>query len=228
MTIWNRARDELLRILELDQAANGELFDYVDSAENQVRLNQLLDDTVYLAAAADGALVASLVLAHDRGLKNVNAELQQPATAGMLNPERTDVLQRRQTKLREHALEQATNSTTLSLRDRIYAELIAGDYNNMDPKTVAKRLKQRFGDRAINYKQIAHAEVARAHVEGKTDQYSALGIEQYDYVITKDDKVSSICRRHGNAGPYQVGKGPLPVRDSHPECRCTIKARVEQ
>lgn len=94
----------------------------------------------------------------------------------------------------------------------------------MDPKAVAKRLREHFADRAINYRQIAHAEVARAHVEGKADKYQALGMKQYEYFYTRDSKVSAICVRHGENGPYEVGKCPLQVRDSHPECRCTIRS----
>jgi len=228
MAVWKRAQEELQGILKLDDQPEGELFNYENSQPQQLQLSQLLDDTIYLAAAVDGGLVAGMVLAHDRGLKNTNRELKKPATAGLLNQSQADILQLRQNSLREHALSQATNSTTLSLKDRIFAELIDGDYNNMDPKTVAARLKARFGDRAINYRQIAHAEIAKAHVEGKQDQYSALGIKEYHYKTTGDGKESSICRRHGASGPYLVGQGPLPVRDSHPECRCTIVAKTEQ
>lgn len=222
MAVWNRAQDELLRILKLDNPDTSELFEFENNQSQSIQMDTLLTDTPYLAAAIDGGLAVSMVMAHERGLLNVARELKQPPTVGLLASENLDILKARQNALRKHALDQATNSTTLSLKDRIYKELIDGDYNNLDPQTVAARLKQRFADRAINYKQIAQAEVAQAHVLGKEQQFLAMGIAQYNYVHSKDGKVSTKCRNHAAAGPYTVGDGPLPVRDSHPECRCTV------
>lgn len=229
MAVWNRTQDELLRLLNLDGQENspGTLFEFENNEQQQLQLQQLQENTVYLAAAIDGGLAIALVSAHERGLLNSTRELKHPPNVGLLATDQLDILAARQNALRDHALDQVTNSTTLSLKDRIYKELIDGDYNNLDPQTVAARLKQRFADRAINYRQIAHAEVAQAHALGKEQQFSALGVSMYDYKHSNDSKVSSICRAHAAAGPYQVGKGPLPVKDSHPECRCTIVARVD-
>lgn len=56
-------------------------------------------------------------------------------------------------------------------------------------------------------------------------------IDEYLYVTAEDNRVSEICLKHSyismtnkNKGyrRYKVGDGPLPVRDSHPRCRCVI------
>lgn len=228
MAVWKRAQEELLRILKLDGEQQGsDLFEFNNTPEQKAQMDKLLTDTPYLAAAIDGGLVAAMIGAHERGLINATRELKKPATSGLLADAKRDILALRQNALREHALEQATNSTTLSLKDRIYNELIDGDYNNLDPQTVAARLKQRFADRAINYKQIAQAEVAQAHVIGKAAQFEALGVAQYNYKNSGDSKVSNKCLVNTAGGPYPIGKGPLPVTDSHPDCRCTIEAVLD-
>lgn len=225
MTVWGWTRDELIKILQLDTDSS-ERFVFENSDAQQQQMDKLLADTPVLAAAVEGGLAVAMVSAHERGVLNASRDVKQPPTAGLMSDDMRDVLNARQHALRSDALSQVTNSTTLSLKDRIYKELIDGDFDNMDPKTVERLLRKRFADRAINYRQIAHAEVAKAHALGKEQQFGALGIEQYDYVHSKDHKVSKICRGHAATGPYQVGKGPMPVRDSHPECRCTIKANL--
>ena len=103
----------------------------------------------------------------------------------------------------------------------------AGLYEGQNPRDVARALRERFDGKNADWVRLARSEITQAHALGKLDQYQEMDIELYDYVTAGDGKVSAICRGNAARGPYPVGKGPLPMRDSHPNCRCTVLARVE-
>ena len=78
---------------------------------------------------------------------------------------------------------------------------------------------------------IARTELVKAHNIGQVETMRSLGVETYIYWTTGDKKVSDICKK--NQGPrkdphvYDLNRAgtvanPLPVLQSHPNCRCTI------
>lgn len=77
---------------------------------------------------------------------------------------------------------------------------------------------------------IARTEVTRATNVSMEKTMKANGFRTYFYLTAGDDRVSDICNKNsfgnvkgtGPMQPHLVGKGPLPVKDSHPNCRCTI------
>lgn len=78
---------------------------------------------------------------------------------------------------------------------------------------------------------IAKTEMNRAVSDSMEKSMNYNGITKYLYVTAEDDRVSKICLKHSyisitnkNKGynRHTVGEGPLPVRDSHPRCRCVI------
>lgn len=78
---------------------------------------------------------------------------------------------------------------------------------------------------------IARTELVKAHNIGQVETMRSLGVETYIYWTTGDKKVSDICRSNQgsrtNPNVYELNKAgtvanPLPVLQSHPNCRCTI------
>jgi len=78
---------------------------------------------------------------------------------------------------------------------------------------------------------IARTEMVKAHNEGTLNTMRELGVETYIYWTAGDKKVAEICRKNQGSrskpNVYQVkGAGnpnqPLPVINSHPNCRCSI------
>lgn len=78
---------------------------------------------------------------------------------------------------------------------------------------------------------ISRTELVKAHNEGQLNTMRSVGAEKYIYWTTGDKKVAEICRIHqgsrSNPNVYSLNQAgttsnPLPVVNSHPNCRCTI------
>ena len=57
---------------------------------------------------------------------------------------------------------------------------------------------------------------------GKLDEFEAEGVEKVEFVAAPD--ACPICQ--AVAGFYDIGEVPLPVRDTHPRCYCTLASVV--
>jgi SPP1 gp7 family putative phage head morphogenesis protein len=82
----------------------------------------------------------------------------------------------------------------------------------------------------VKAKLIARTEIVRSHNAGQVRTLVEAGIEEYDYLTAGDERVSPVCSEYGRGGPYKVSlagswNNPLPVQNSHPNCRCTVVAR---
>ena len=73
-----------------------------------------------------------------------------------------------------------------------------------------------------NWERLARSEIAMAQSDGSLALYEQQGITLVDYSTAEDEFVSTICRELAAAGPYTIDKCPVPVRDSHPGCRCAL------
>lgn len=78
---------------------------------------------------------------------------------------------------------------------------------------------------------IARTEIVKAHNQGQVQTMKELGVDTYRYITANDNNVAKICKK--NQGPrgreriYKLDeagtpKNPLPVINSHPNCRCVI------
>ncbi len=104
-----------------------------------------------------------------------------------------------------------------------------------DPQKISQQIHSSI--RSISSKRamrISRTEVVKSHVLGQVQTMKEAEIEEYNYITSNDSKVSKICRH--NQGPkgrekiYQVQyagtpNNPLPVLNSHPNCRCTVVIR---
>ncbi len=170
------------------------------------------------AGASDGPLVRAAWAAFLRGIANAASDRDVEQLI-----EQALALQRQAIEAR--GLELVRSAVGRAFRTRIVSELLSGQYDGMNPLLVARRLRARFDAGDYDWERLARSETAMAQSDGKLEQYRAAGVTVVDYVTANDSKVSKICRRLEAEGPYAIDRVPVPVRDSHPNCRCTILAR---
>lgn len=190
-----------------------------------VLADMLQNEALFVAkyGSRDGPLVRRAFAAWLRGLENARASLP-PSTEG----EVLDVVRAAyRASLQQRGLELVRNGAVREYRKPIVDALLSGEFDGMNPKDVARKLRKRFDAGAYNWERLATSEIAMAQSDGKLAQYRAMGITRVNYLTARDDRVSRICRSLAAAGPYPIDAAPVPVRDSHPGCRCTITPVVD-
>ena len=220
---WRELRDNTLAVLGLaeEKATKSNEPSFTFNAIGSLREMAELEEVFIRAAGAEeGPLVQQAFRMFVRGLHNAAAETGASAAI-----EQTRDTMR--ATVGERGLTMVRNTTIRAYRDDVARDLAEGAYDGLAPREVARRLRQRFGMHEYDWERLARSELALAQVRGKEAQYREMGIDRYDYVTANDSRVSDVCRANAAGGPYLVGQGPLPMRDSHPNCRCTVRAHVE-
>lgn len=219
VSLWQGGCARLLDALDLEapRKSAGLAAWVFDGAQ---QLAALLDIEAELTTSLAGAQVRAVLAAWLRGLANAAAELGGDRVTATARAAQAAQAQAR-------GMEQVRNVMVRAWRDDILAPLAQGVYDGSAPRDVAAALSARFDAHEYDWLRLARSEIIAAQAGAKLEQYTAHGIGQYDYVTATDDRVSAICRQLAAAGPYRVGAGPLPSRDSHPNCRCTVRARLE-
>lgn len=217
--LWDDLRIEIMRLLGLPTAKAARKADLVWTFDRNAlaSIESAIEQFAASAAAEDGPLLREAFRAFARGLANAAAEFDVAAAIAATDAQMREILGR-------SALEAVTDATARALRSDIVAELQSGAYDGLNPREVAGLLRDRFGAHDYDWERLARSEIAAAQSAGKDAQYEAMGVAQYDWV-TAGAGVCPICTGLADAGPYDVGSGPLPSRDSHPNCRCSIVAR---
>lgn len=171
----------------------------------------------------DGPLLQATWEAWVRGAINAADELDADAGVDRFHD-------RVRQELATRGGELITSATGRAYRERVIAELVGGQYDGMNPVTVAARLQQRFEAGDYDWERLIRSEMAIAQSRGKRELYRENGLELYDYTTAGDDRVSDICRALAAGGPYPVDAdaSPVPVVDSHPNCRCSIAPHLPQ
>lgn len=220
---WRQLRDEVLDILGLsiNKAVQKSLLgnSFAFEASELVRIISRGDAFVAAAASPNGPLIESFLAAWARGWANAGSQLStEDAVDAALQMVRADIANR--------GLELVRNGNIRTLREQIVAELTSGSYDGQNPVVVAQRLRHRFGQQEYNWERLARTETAIAQSAGKLEHYRSAGITEVDYVTAGDERVSAICQSLEARNPYPIQAAPVPGRDSHPNCRCTIVARI--
>jgi len=122
-----------------------------------------------------------------------------------------------------------------------------------EQKTKIKKILQKGFEEGLTYSEVSKNMISevksmsesRAKLISSTEMNLAVNrgmqqtmehnnINHYHYVTAGDNRVAEICNMNskgtrdgsGKLLVHTVGKGPMPVKDSHPRCRCVIvKAR---
>ncbi|MFO0293807.1 MAG: minor capsid protein [Rhodospirillales bacterium] len=220
---WRRLRDDCLAALGLagakaaSKAVTSGAFRFTteDLIDLIIRSNGFAAE----AAGPDGPLIRAFVAAWARGWTNAGRQINATdEVAAALAAVRASIANR--------GLELVRGGVARTFRDGIVAELSSGALDGVNPVNVAAHLRRRFGAGEYNWERLARTEIATAQSDGKLAHYRSAGITHVDYVTAGDDRVSAICQSLAARGPYAVASAPVPGRDSHPNCRCTLVARI--
>lgn len=218
LALWHTLRDDAIDLLDLGakSAKVSEVFTFDPAL--LARLLAMGEQFTSATTAMEGPLTRAVWESWVRGWANAAAELDvDDAISAAQDAVRSE--------LRERGLSLVRSGVAREYRERIVAELASGAYDGMNPANVAEQLRRQFGHGEYNWERLARSEIGLAQSEGKLAQMAANGFEEYDYITAGDSKVSAICRSLAAAGPYRIGEGPVPVRDSHPVCRCSVRPR---
>jgi SPP1 gp7 family putative phage head morphogenesis protein len=223
LALWRQLGTATLGQLELTGALEGASAFRFSAVEHLVALTLNGEAFVRAAGAAEGPLVQQAFAAWVRGVANASAEIGDAATDVVAS-----VRQAYRDSLRVRGLELVRDGTVRTYREAIVDRLVSGEFDGKNPRDVARALSRQFDAGEYNWERLARSEIAMAQVDGKRAEYEAAGITRVDYVNANDGKVSTICRGLAAGGPYALAKAPVPVRDSHPECRCTWRPVLDE
>lgn len=169
------------------------------------------------AGAVDGPLIRQAFAAFVRGLENAASQFDaQAAIEAYRESIRVEIATR--------GMELVRDAAVRTYRDRIIEPLGKGAFDGENPMSIAKKLAKAFDLGNYDWVRLARSEITLAQAQGKEREYIELGCEEYDF-ITASVGVCPICTELGESGPFKLGEGPLPMRDTHPCCRCSILAR---
>jgi hypothetical protein len=182
-------------------------------------LDALADEFEIATGSEEGGLMRGMLAAWRRGVENAVAEFDAAEALEQIDADAARIM-------REHALELARSVTTRTYRVGIIEELETGAYNGLSPAEVAQKLRERFDAHDYDWERLAHSEIAQQQSYGKRDEYLDLGVTEFDFITANASSVCPLCTGHAAANPHPIATGPLPVRDTHPLCRCSIRARM--
>lgn len=222
---WQDLLDKLLSVLGLQnkaarKAPEGAVFSF-DAATLLREVMDLGDGFAQNLGDADKDFVQSLIESWTAGAAlAVEQDALENAITDQVRAQVAD-------SLKQRGLELARYEETRIFRDDIVQNLVDGLYDGMNRADVARELRKRWDIHQPQWDRLVQTEMTMAHGDGKMAQFHANELDMYDYLTAGDSKVSAICRSLEAGGPYRVGEGPIPGRDSHPRCRCSISPHIE-
>lgn len=219
---WNQLAADTLKALELPatKAVGGEAFVF-DIVSMLQRLVALQAQFVATTTAPDSQLVQLALEIWARGISNIAADLDRETDAEQVI---TRAREARAATLSTDLRATLSKTTVRVYENDIVHALAEGTYNGDNPRQVAAELRKKFKAHDYDWERLAGSEMAASHAKGQADALSGMGIGQYDWMLAPE--ACSICEAIAEKGPYAVGVGPMPVRDSHPGCFCVIAGHV--
>ncbi|MEO7200375.1 MAG: hypothetical protein ABIY56_09195 [Dokdonella sp.] len=219
---WDTLADDTLRVLGLPVTSKAPAVFMFDATSMLQQLLQLQTQFILDQSGADSAMVQQVLNAWIRGIANT-----APAgtDAGQADAVIANTRAQRAAALPTE-LHQVLQKTTVRVyEDDIVKALQDAAYNGINPKQVAAELRKKFADHAYDWERLAGSEISASHAMGQVKALTDMGFTQYDWVLAPE--ACSICTAIEAAGPYTVGVGPIPVRDSHPGCFCVIAGHAD-
>ncbi len=122
----------------------------------------------------------------------------------------------------EKYLKNLTRDQVKTVMKVIQKGLEEGWTNEQIADELVKEVKDLTRGRAL---LIARTEIVKAHNTGLINTMKEAGVKKYRWVATNDRRTCPICKSlDGKVFRVDDPNAPLPVRDTHPNCRCTIVA----
>ena len=216
--LWLAQRSRVQAIVRRQRVPDATAWRF-EAALHVPLLLTVADELIATAAQGNGPLTKALLKTWRQGLK----EAAREAAAQNLEIEVREETKR---MLRERGLDRAS-VTILRQHNKLVDTLASGAYDGLPPASVGAAVGKLWKASAKQMKRLAVSEITQAQVLAKEAGYREMGVNHYRYVTARDSKVSKVCRNNAAGSPYRVGEGPLPMRDSHPNCRCTTVPVVE-
>jgi SPP1 gp7 family putative phage head morphogenesis protein len=114
----------------------------------------------------------------------------------------------------------ATKAILQQIMPEMQAQMLAGT----NPRHVADRLEKLFGDQNSDWERLARSEMSMAAERAKLDEWGEWDIKKVEFTPAPD--ACAVC--FSLAGDYDIGSSPVPVADTHPRCRCSIRPAASE
>lgn len=111
------------------------------------------------------------------------------------------------------------NGATRAIVDRIIPEMEAHALAGSPPKDVAARLARLFGGQNADWERLARSEMSMAAETAKLDEWEERSVKTVEFTPAPDACPTCMAL----AGDYPISRCPLPVKDTHPRCRCSTR-----
>jgi len=220
---WSELRDKVFMILGFDTEVDlgkqeipaEEAFRYTE--EQRAAIMKALRDWVDEydpAKFEDSAVKFYYDLAYSLGL--IQAAIMVGAERPILDIIRNSEILK---ELYATGFELVKNRATLHIVNKILPELDAMVIVGTNPKIVAQRLKQLFGNANSDWERLARSELAMAAEKAKLDEWKEWKVRMVEFTPAPD--ACPICM--ALEGDYEIENVPVPVEDTHPRCRCSTR-----
>lgn len=116
------------------------------------------------------------------------------------------------------------DNATRAIVDRIIPEMEAHMTAGSNPLDVARRLEKLFGDANSDWERLARSEMSMAAERAKLDEWTEWKVKMVEFTPAPDACPICISLK----GDYPIGECPLPVQNTHPRCRCSIRPAASE
>lgn len=96
--------------------------------------------------------------------------------------------------------------------------MTAGILLGQNPTEIAAVLDKKFGDANLDWNRLARTEMTIAAEEAKKKEYKERKIKELEFVLARDACPQCTPLK----GIYKIDESPIPGKDTHPYCRCTL------
>ena len=188
---WEQVQEKILNILNLHNKGKAE-FEFLFNEQQRALIMKALADYHGIFNITNPDSPVRWYYGQSYSLGLIQAANMMNAEFPVLNTIRN---QETLDELAKSGFQRVKERSTLHIKDRILPEIEAQVMAGTNPTHVASRLKKIFGNANSDWNRLARSELAMAAEQAKLDEWKVRGVN--------------------------ISKAPLPVRDTHPRCRCS-------
>ena len=122
-------------------------------------------------------------------------------------------------ELTKAGFEMVKNNATKAIVNKILPEMEAFALAGSNPIEAARRLEKLFGDQNANWQRLTRSEMSMAAERAKKEEWQEWGVNEMDFAPAPDACPMCMALK----GTYAIDDCPLPVKDTHPNCRCSTR-----
>ncbi len=220
-TDWSKLMDKVMTIISLEQekGINDGKFTFSDIERAMIlsALASMLGD--YDPEDDDSPVVYYYAQAYSLGL------IMAVDLIGESQPI-LDLVKNREIyeEMMQSGFELVKNRATKRLQEKILAEMEALALAGANPRHVADRLRKVFDDANSDWERLARSEMSMAAEKAKLAEWKEWGVQMVEFSPAPDACAQCMTL----AGDYKIDECPVPVQDTHPRCRCSIRPAASE